>query len=52
MPVSKIPYKMSITELTELKIQLQEFLDKGYIKPSVLPWETLVLFVKKNDGTL
>jgi len=34
-PVSKAPYIMSIPELTELKIHLQEFLDKGYIRPSV-----------------
>ena len=51
-PVLKIPYKMSIPELTELKIQLQELLDKGYIRPSVSPWGTLVFFVKKKDGTL
>ena len=43
---------MSILELTELKIQLQELLDKGYIRPSVSPWGAPVLFVKKRDGTL
>ena len=43
---------MSIPELTELKIQLQELLDKGYIRPSVSPWGVPVLFVKKKDGTL
>jgi hypothetical protein len=37
---------MSIPEMTELKIQLQELLDKEYIKPSVFPWGALVLFVK------
>ena len=36
-PVSKIPYRMSIPELTELKIQLQELLVKGYIRPNVSP---------------
>lgn len=35
--VSKTPYWMSIRELTELKMQLQELLDKGYIRPSVSP---------------
>jgi hypothetical protein len=50
-PVSKAPYKMSIPELTELKIQIQELLDKGYIRPSVSPWGAPVLFVKKKDGT-
>jgi hypothetical protein len=43
---------MSLPELTELKIQLQELLDKEYIRPSVSPWGALVLFVKKKDGTL
>jgi hypothetical protein len=43
---------MSIPELTELKIQLQELLDKGYIRPSVSPWGAPILFVKKKDGTL
>ena len=43
---------MSIPELTELKIQLQELLDMGSISPSVSPWGAPVLFVKKKDGTL
>ena len=43
---------MSIPELTELKIQLQELLDMGSISPSVSPWGSPVLFVKKKDGTL
>jgi len=51
-PVSKVPYRMSIPKLTELKIQLQELLEKGYIRPSVSPWGAPVLFIKKKDGTL
>eukprot|EP00253_Pinus_taeda_P015625 PITA_15625 len=51
-PVSRAPYRMSIPELTELKMQLQELLDKEYIRPSVSPWGAPVLFVKKKDGTL
>jgi len=50
--VSQAPYRMRIPELTELKMQLQEMLDKKYIRPSVSPWGALVLFVKKKDGTL
>ena len=50
--VSKTPYKMSTPELLELKIHLQELLEKKYIRPSVSPWGALVLFVKKKDGTL
>ena len=50
--MSKAPYRMAPTELKELKSQLQEHLDKGFIRPSVSPWGAPVLFVKKKDGTL
>eukprot|EP00253_Pinus_taeda_P003061 PITA_03061 len=50
-PVSRAPYRMSVPELTELKMQLQELLDKKYIRPSVSPWGAPVLFVRKKDGT-
>ena len=43
---------MAPVELKELKLQLQEWLEKGFIQPSVSPWGALVLFVKKKDGTL
>ncbi|XP_074336304.1 uncharacterized protein LOC141673453 [Apium graveolens] len=48
-PISKAPYWMAPLELQELKKQLQELLDRGFIRPSVSPWGTLVLFVKKKD---
>lgn len=51
-PVSRAPYRMSMPELTESKIQLQESLDKNQIHPSMSPWGAPVLFVKKKDGTL
>ncbi|KAI3451367.1 hypothetical protein Pfo_008032 [Paulownia fortunei] len=50
--ISKAPYRMTPTELKELKVQLQELLDKGFIRPSYSPWGAPVLFVKKKDGTL
>ncbi|RVW49285.1 Transposon Ty3-I Gag-Pol polyprotein [Vitis vinifera] len=50
--ISKAPYRMAPLELKELKIQLQELLDKGFIRRSVSPWGTLVLFVKKKDGSM
>ena len=43
---------MAPVELKELKVQLQELLDKGYIRLSVSTWGALVLFVKKKDGTM
>jgi hypothetical protein len=52
VPVSRTPYRMSTPELVELKLQLKEMMDKGYIRPSVSPWGAPVLFVKKTDGTL
>ena len=43
---------MAPIEIKELKLQLQELLEKGFIHPSVSPWGAPVLFVKKKDGTL
>ena len=51
-PISKTPYRMAIAEMKELKEQLQDLLDKGFIRPSTLPWGAPVLFVKMKDGTL
>ncbi|GAA0174564.1 hypothetical protein LIER_27932 [Lithospermum erythrorhizon] len=51
-PISIAPYRMAPVELRELKTQLQELLDKGFIRLSVSPWGAPVLFVKKKDGTL
>ena len=42
---------MAPTKLKELKTQLQELLDKGFIRPSVSPWGAPVLFFKKKDDT-
>jgi hypothetical protein len=51
-PISKRSYRMQLNELAELKEQLQELLDKGYIRPSLSPWGYPALFVKKKDGSL
>nr|CAB3502861.1 unnamed protein product [Digitaria exilis] len=51
-PITKRPYRMPPNELAELKIQLQELLDKGFIRPSVSPWGCPAIFVKKKDHSL
>ena len=43
---------MAPTKLKELKEQLKELLDKGFIRPSISPWGAPVLFVKNKDGSL
>ena len=43
---------MATSKIKELKEQLQDLLDKGFIRPSTSPWGAPVLFVKKKDGTL
>lgn len=43
---------MALAELKELKVQLQELLDKGFIRPSISPWGASVLLVKKKNGSL
>ena len=50
-PISLPPYRMASVELKELKAQLQELVDRGFIRPSISPWGAPVLFVKKKDGT-
>ena len=47
-PISRRPYRMPPNELAKLKIQLQELLDKGLIRPSLSPWGCPALFVKKK----
>jgi hypothetical protein len=48
-PISKAAYKMSREELTALKIQLKDLLDKSFIRPSSSPWSCPALFVSKKD---
>ncbi|GKF15973.1 putative reverse transcriptase domain-containing protein [Tanacetum coccineum] len=49
--VARAPYKLAPSEMQELSDQLQELADRGFIRPSTSPWEALVLFVKKKDGS-
>ncbi|KAJ9536607.1 hypothetical protein OSB04_un000208 [Centaurea solstitialis] len=50
-PIAKSPYRLAPFEMQELSSQLQELLDKGFIRPSSSPWGAPVLFVKKKDGS-
>jgi hypothetical protein len=50
-PISKRAYRVSGPELVELKKQIDELSEKGYIRPSTSPWATHVLFMEKKDGT-
>ncbi|GJZ45245.1 putative reverse transcriptase domain-containing protein [Tanacetum coccineum] len=50
-PIVRAPYRLAPSEMKELADQLQELLEKGFIRPSSSPWGAPVLFVKKKDGT-
>jgi hypothetical protein len=43
-PISKRAYRVSGPELVELKKQIDELLEKGYIRPSTSPWAALMFF--------
>jgi hypothetical protein len=50
-PIFKRPYRMVTNQLAELKEQLQELLNNGYIRPNASPWGAPAIFVPKKDGT-
>ena len=51
-PILMAPYRMTLAELRELNKQLQDLLDKKFIRSSVSPWRAPMLFVKKKNGLL
>ncbi|KAJ9563463.1 hypothetical protein OSB04_008623 [Centaurea solstitialis] len=51
-PIAKAPYRLASPEMQELSKQLEELLDKGFIRPSTSPWGAPILFVKKKDGSM
>nr|GEZ69549.1 hypothetical protein [Tanacetum cinerariifolium] len=51
-PIAKTPCRLAPSEIKELMSQLQELLDKGFIRPSSSPWEASILFVKKKDDSM
>ncbi|GKC56640.1 putative reverse transcriptase domain-containing protein [Tanacetum coccineum] len=50
-PVARAPYRFALLEMQELSDQLQELVDRGFIRPSTSPWGAPVLFVKKKYGS-
>nr|GEW47343.1 retrotransposon protein, putative, Ty3-gypsy subclass [Tanacetum cinerariifolium] len=50
-PVGRAPYRLAPSEMRELSVQLQELLEKGFIRLSLSLWGAPVLFVKKKDGS-
>ena len=52
LPISTAPHRMAPVELDELKVQIQELLGKGFIRPSTSPWGSPILFAKKKGKTL
>ncbi|GKG25249.1 hypothetical protein Tco_0395877, partial [Tanacetum coccineum] len=49
--VASVPYRLALSEMREFSVQLQELLEKGFIRSSSSPWGAPVLFVKKKDGS-
>ena len=50
--ISMAPYRMALAELTKLKKQLTELLEKDFIRPSVSSWGAPILFMRKKDGSM
>ncbi|MCI66471.1 RNA-directed DNA polymerase (Reverse transcriptase), partial [Trifolium medium] len=51
-PISMAPYRKSAAELEKLKEQLEELLEKRFVRLSVSPWGAPVLLVKKKDESV
>ena len=52
LPISMTPHRVALVKLQELRVQLQELLNKGFIRPRTSPWGAPVLFAKKKGKTL
>ena len=51
-PISMTLHGIALVELQELKVHIQELLDKGFIRPNTSLWGVPILFSKKKDKTL
>ena len=52
IPPNKPVYRLSPAELADLRKQLDDLLERGYIRPSALPFGSPIIMVKKKDGSL
>ena len=52
LPIFMTPHRMAPVELQELRVQLQELLNKGFIRPSTSPWALRFCLRKRKDKTL
>nr|GEV75331.1 putative reverse transcriptase domain-containing protein [Tanacetum cinerariifolium] len=50
-PIAGATYRLALSVMRELSVQLQKLLEKGFIRPSSSPWGAPMLFVKKKDGS-
>ncbi|GJV90240.1 putative reverse transcriptase domain-containing protein [Tanacetum coccineum] len=50
-PVARASYRLASSKMRDLSVQLQELLEKGFIRSSLAPWGAPVLFLKKKDGS-
>ena len=50
VPVAKAPYRLAPPEMQELSKQLEELLEKGFIRPSSSPWGPLFYLLKRRMG--
>ena len=51
-PISKPPYRLNASEASEVERQLEDYVQRGFIRPSSSPWASPILLVKKKDGSM
>ena len=51
-PISKPPYRMSTSKASEVEKHLGKYIQRGFICPSISPWASPILLVKKKDGSM
>ena len=47
-PIAKRPYRMGVNELEELKKQIKELHEKGFICPSLSPWGAPIILLTRR----